>query len=323
MPRYTRNSAILAKIESAYAQDAAPSGAANAVLVSNLSVNPFNAENVPRDLIRSYYGASEHLPGVAYVELSFDVEIQSSGSMTAPTIPAWGALVRACGFAETGTASVRVEYNPVSAAFEAATLYYYDDGVLKKALGGRGSATLKLGVGERPVFSFRFIGLDGGDSAQTNPALTLTAWQKPLVVTDPNTGDILLGCTYNAATPALTAGTAYPSRGIEIDLGGALNHVPLLGGESCDITDREITGRLMLDLSAAQEVANMTAVKAVTLQSLGLQHGTAAGYKMLFYAPAVQLINPRKEAFQGRRLIGYDLRFQPVSGNDELKIVAA
>jgi hypothetical protein len=52
-------------------------------------------------------------------------------------------------------------------------------------------------------------------------------------------------------------------------------------------------------------------------------HGTAAGYKVLFYAPAVQRTNPRKEALGKRRLIGVDLRLTPTAaGNDELKIVA-
>ena len=59
-----------------------------------------------------------------------------------------------------------------------------------------------------------------------------------------------------------------------------------------------------------------------TTQSLGLVHGTTAGNKMLVYAPSVQLINPRKEDRNGRRMIGFDARFLPSSGNDELKIVA-
>jgi hypothetical protein len=55
---------------------------------------------------------------------------------------------------------------------------------------------------------------------------------------------------------------------------------------------------------------------------LGFVHGTTAGLKVLVHAPAVQLINPSKQDVNGRRLIGYDLRLVPVSGNDELRIVA-
>jgi hypothetical protein len=82
-----------------------------------------------------------------------------------------------------------------------------------------------------------------------------------------------------------------------------------------------MTGRVSLDLTAAQEVTFMNAVRANTLQSMGLTIGTAAGNKIILFAPAVQMINPRKEELDGSRMIGFDLRFTPLAGNDELVIV--
>jgi peptide/nickel transport system substrate-binding protein len=55
------------------------------------------ANNVNRDLVRNYFGASEQLVGIAYIEAEFTVELQGSG--TAATAPAWGALLRAAGHA--------------------------------------------------------------------------------------------------------------------------------------------------------------------------------------------------------------------------------
>lgn len=318
MPRYVRNSAILAKIEATYGVDAAPTGAANAMLVSNVNINPLNASNVDRDLVRTYLGGSEQLVGTSYVELSFDVEIQASG--TAGTAPAWGALMRACAFAETITAGVSVEYDPITSAQESVTLYYFDDGLVHKLLGAKGSVSFNMGVGERPVMSFKFFGLDGGVAALANPALTLTGWKTPSVITDTNTADLLLGCAYAAG--ALTGGTAYTSKGLQLDIANDVKHVPLVGGEAIDITNRAGSGSFELDLTAAQEVTFMADVKANVSQSVGMVHGTAAGYKILAYAPAVQLINPKKADAEGRRLIGFDLRLLPSVGNDELKIVA-
>ncbi len=323
MSRFIRNSAILAKIETTSGTDSVPVGASNAMLVSNMSITPLVSSNVSRDLIRPYFGGSEQLVGTAYVELSFDVEIQSSGSMVTPTVPAWDPLLRSCGFAATSAAGIRVEYNPITAAMESSSIYYHADGVLHKLLGARGNVSLKMGIGERPVFSFKMLGLDGGISAVANPSVTLTAFKTPLIVTDPNTGDIMFGCTYTAATPAITGGTSQISRGLQIDLGNAVSHIPLLGGESISITQRETTGSVELDLSAADEVTYMATVKAATTQAIGLQHGTAAGYKVLIFAPAVQLINPKHSDVSGRMLCGYDLRFLPSSGNDEIKIIAA
>ena len=214
MSRLMRKTAILAKIETTYATDAAPAGAANAILISNATFT-FNYNNVDRDLMRAYLGGAEQLVGSRNVTASFDVEIAGSGA--AGTAPAWGPLVRACGMAETITASARVEYNPVSATFDSLTIYYSVDGLLHKAIGCRGTMTMGMGEGERPLFKFTFTGIDGGTVAQADPTQTLTAFKPPLVVTDANSGDIKLGGTY--ATGAITGGTAYPSRGLQLDLG--------------------------------------------------------------------------------------------------------
>ncbi len=316
--RLIRKTAILLKVETTYGVDAVPTGAANAQLVSNLSINPLNAQNVERDLVRTYLGASEQLVGTSYVEMGFDVEMQGSGA--AGTSPAWGAALRACGFAEAISAGQRVEYTPVTDTLESATIYWYDDGVLHKGLGGRGSVEISAGVGERPVFRFKFILLDGGISAAANPSLTLTAWKQPKVVNDVNTGDLTFGGTYSAG--AITGGTVWPSRGLNLNVSNSVNFTPLLGGETVDLSQREVTGSMQLDLTAAQEVTFMSAVKANTLDTLSLLHGTAAGYKVLLHAPAFQMLNPSKQEVNGKRLIGYDLRCMPVSGNDELRIVA-
>lgn len=318
MARYSRNSAILAKIETVYGTDAVPTGAANAMLITNLTANPLNANNVNRDLIRGYFGGSEQLVGTANVEVSFDVELAGAGA--AGTAPAWGPVLRACAFAETITGGSRVEYNPVSTAIDSVTIYYHDDGVLHKVLGARGTVEIGMGISERPLLKFKFTGLDGGISAIANPSLTLTAWQKPAVVTDPNTGDVLLGPTYTTGT--LSAGTAYPSRGLMLNVANAIAHTPLLGGETVDVTQREMAGSVMFDLTAAQEVSFMATVKANTTQSIGIQHGTVAGNIIVMHAPACQLFNPKKEDVDGRRLIGYDLRLVPTTGNNEIIICA-
>jgi hypothetical protein len=286
------------------------------MLVSNLSISPLNAQNVNRDLVRAYFGGSEQLVGTANVEISFDIELQSSG--TAGAAPAWGTVLRACAFAETVSAGARVEYLPITTPLESATIYYHDDGVLHKVLGARGTVDIKLNVGERPVLSFKLTGLDGGVSAVANATPTYTAFRTPAVVTDANTNDLLVGCAYTTGT--LGTGTAYPTRGIEWMAGNSVQYTPLVGGDTVDLTQREVTGKCMFDLTAAQEVSFMADVKANTTRAIGIQHGTAAGSVVIVHAPAVQLINPRKEDVDGRRLIGFDLRAVPSTGNDELRI---
>lgn len=319
MPRYTRNTLIAAKIETIAGTDAAPTGAANALLVSDMSITPLDAKNIDRALVRGFFGASEQLVGTASVKVSFTIELAGSG--TAGTAPALGQLLQAAAIAEASlTSPARVEYSPVSTGLKTATIYYYDDGVLHKLLGAMGTCTLGAKVGERPTLKFEFTGLDGGLSAASASG-TFTAWQKPVAITKANVVDITLGATYSLG--ALSGGTVYPSTGLEINLGNTVAYTPLLSSEQVDITQRETTGSVELDLTAAQEVTFMGSVKSNSTQSLALTIGTTSGNKIIIFAPNVQMVSPKKVDQNGRRLIGFDLRLLPTtsgSGNDELRL---
>jgi hypothetical protein len=322
MPRYIRNTAILAKIEATVGIDAVPVGASDAVLVSEMTITPLDAQNVDRNLVRGYFGGSEQLVGTASVKCSFSVELAGSG--TAATAPQWGDLLLGCAMAEALlTVPNRVEYSPVSTALKTLTIYYHDDGVLHKLLSCMGTCKLTAKIGERPMLKFEFTALDGGIAAVANPATTLTAWKTPPTMTKANVVDITLGATY--ATGALTGGVVYPSTGIEIDFANEVSFTPLLSSERIEISNRQMAGHCDFDLTAAQEVAFMATVKANTTQSLALTIGLSAGNKIILHAPAVQIFNPTKQDVNGTRLVGYDLRLVPTAagtGNDELRIVS-
>lgn len=317
MARYIKNTLVAAAIEATTGTDALPTGAANAVLISDASITPLDAQNIDRSLIRGAFGASEQLVGPASIKMSYSVELAGSG--TAGTAPPWGKLLQACACAEGVLATpARVEYTPVSTGLKSASQYYYDDGVLHKLLATMGDFTLSAKIGERPLLKFDWIGLDGGISAATDTG-TFTAWKKPVAITKANIVDITLGATYAAGV--LSGGTVYSSTGLELKVGNQVGFNPMGGTETVDITDRESTGGVELDLTAAQEVAMMASVKANTTQSLAITIGTTSGNKFIVYAPAVQFIAPKKVDRNGKRLIGFDLRFVPVNGNDEWRIV--
>lgn len=321
--RLIRNTVILLKSESTYGTDPTPTGAADALLVSNLSINPFNATAVDRDLIRSYLGASESLIGAKYVDLSFDLELTGAG--TVAVAPAWGKTLLACAMAEILTAVTRADYTPVSSAFGSATIYWYDDGLLHKATGARGAPMFKLGINGRPVISYKFLGLYSTPTAAANPSTTLTAWKAPQLICEANTLDVTFGGTHATGTaPAITAGTPYPSQGIEVDMGIKVDFNAMLGGETVDITARAATAKVTLDLTAAQEVTMMAAAEAATLQTVGLSHGTVANQKVMIWLPSVQITNVQKAEANGKRLVALDLRCLPsTSGNDEVRIVTS
>lgn len=318
MPRYIRNTVALAKKETSYGVDPTPTGAANALMVSNVKIKPYSFKAVERQWVRAFLGGYEKLMQEVANEVSFDVELQGSGALG--VAPAWGPLMLGSGFSETVYAAARVEYLPVSGSFDSATFYIYDDGLLHKFFGARGSFDIKFPLLERPMISFRFVGLNGGHTATANVVPTLTGWKAPVLVNDANTGDVTVGCTYS--TGALSGGTSYPSKGLDIASGIQLEHVPLLGGESVDLTARVMSAKTTLELTADQEVTFYNALKGETKQGLGLLHGTAAGYKVLVHAANGQITTQDLGEHAGRRMIDLSVEQPPTTaGNDEFRLV--
>jgi hypothetical protein len=130
MSLLNRKRTLLAKIESTPGTDPTPTGAANAILVRNLTLTPMETTLVSRDLIRPYLGNSAQLPAANYAKLAFEVELAGSG--TAATAPAWGPLLRGCGLAETtlaaavtGTATSGSATNTITLTATSATDDFY------------------------------------------------------------------------------------------------------------------------------------------------------------------------------------------------------
>lgn len=322
MSRLERNTAVLFKNEAGgYGVDATPVGATDAMLVRKFAPPKQDIKYVNSPEVRPYMGKGLDFPGAIFLSGSFELALAGSGA--AGTAPMWGRVLRSAAFAEVVTAATRVDYTPISAALESATVYYYDDGALKKIFGLRCNITgFKMGYGDVPILSVSYIGIDGGDTAVAPPALTLTNWKTPLPVNTLNSGLLTIGCTYNAG--ALVGGTTYTSKGLDLAMGGTLNYLELLGGESAELTERNVSGKMTLDLTAAQEISMLAIVKAGTTQSIGLTHGTVAGNKLLTFLPNVQFKNPVKESLNGKRLITYELNPVPTqgAGNDEWRIVS-
>jgi hypothetical protein len=316
--RKIKNTIILAAVALTPGADAAPTGAANAILVTEMSITPLEAQNITRDIMTGGFGGKAELVGTANVKVSITVELAGSG--TAGTPPAWGKLLLGCAMAEGILASpARVEYTPVSTGLKDLTIYYYDDGVLHKLLNAMGVWSLSAKVGERPTLKFEFTGVDGAMSAVANPTPDYSAWKPPVAMTKANVVDVTLGATYAAG--ALAGGVVYPSNGLEVASGNQVDFLANLSTEKVDINDRDVTGSVEYELTAAQEVARMATVKANTLESLGFTIGKTPGNSVLLFAPSVQHKNYKKVDVKGTRYAGYDLSFLPVANNDEFRFI--
>jgi hypothetical protein len=111
-------------------------------------------------------------------------------------------------------------------------------------------------------------------------------------------------------------------------LGNKVEFIDLLGtatlpGQKVEITGRESTGHLSLELTAANVVTFMDTVRSNTTQSLGIVHGVTAGLKLLMFMPKIQLVNPTLGEASGRRMNEFDFRAltSSTAGLDEFKLV--
>ncbi|MBF0093990.1 MAG: hypothetical protein HQL34_05535 [Alphaproteobacteria bacterium] len=112
MPLKFRNKTLLAKVETTYGTDAAPTGAANAIQVMDLSITPQDGETVTHDFVQPDLGARAQIPVNTHVSLEFSVSVAGSG--TAGTAPGYGVLLRGCGMAEVIAASASTQASPAT-----------------------------------------------------------------------------------------------------------------------------------------------------------------------------------------------------------------
>lgn len=304
-----RRKVLLAKIESLYGTDPAPVAATDALLVRNCSIRPVNTTFVDRELVKAYLGHHEQIPVMAGRAIDFEVEMVGSG--VDASAPAWGKLLRACGFAETINGMVDVSYSPVSQAFDSIAFHYHQDGLRHIALGGRGSVRLRMTPGQIPVFAFSFMALYAGNADVALPAPTLTAWQKPIAVNNANT---------SAFTLHGFAGKLYD---FDIDLAAQLVHRNLVGAEDVQITDRAPSGNVEIEVPTIVQKDYFTIARDGTLGAFTMTHGTVNEFKVKVDLPAVQLLNPEYTDRDGVLAMRMGLRLAPtVAGNDEMKITA-
>jgi len=305
----TRKRLLLAKIEGSntYATDPTPVGT-DAVLVSNLSIQPLQLELKDRELILAALGNTEKVVGQRLVGISFDVEIAGSG--TAGTAPKWSALMQACGLSETIVATTSVTYAPVSTGFKSTTLYYFADGVRHKVTGCRGSWSMELQAGEIPKISFEFTGLYNAPTDETQPTLTYSNQADPVVVNSANT------------TPIEVHGYAACLESFSLSLANETPFRQLAGcTQQVMITDRAPEGEVTIEAPTIAGKNFFTAASGQTLDEFSWTHGTTAGNIVTFTAPTCNLGSPEYEDSDGIIMLKLPFMPQPTAaGNDEFTI---
>ncbi|WP_127088327.1 phage tail tube protein [Aquabacter cavernae] len=305
--RFWRRLAVTAKMETTYGTDAAPTGAANGMVMTNVTLNPLQGEEVSRELMLAYFGAQAVRLVGNYVELVGSVELAGAGA--AGTAPAYGPLLRACGMSETIVAATSVTYAPVTASQESVSAYVNFDGVNHKLLGAKGTWSLSMAPKQIPRIQFTLRGLWAAPADLVTPAVPMLAWKDPLTVGEGNT------------TTWSLHGTAGLGESFALDFGNTVEVRNLVGADSIEITDRSVTGTMVnqADNIAAKDWFGIA--KAHTRGPLSIVHGITAGNIVAIAAPQVQLGRPSYGNTQGITNLSLPLTCVPNAGDDELTLV--
>lgn len=308
MALYWRDKTLLAKIETVYGTDPVPTGAANAMLVKEITLSPMEGTDVSRELELPAMGAQPTIAAELHATLKFMVELQASGSLG--VAPAWGPLMRACAFAQTIVAATSVTYNPITNGQESLTLYLNVGGTVFNLRGARGDVTLMLDAQGIPNLEFTFTGLWVAPAAQARPTPVYTGFIDPTVATTANTPIF----TLDAFSPKV--------RSFKLAAGNQVERRFLIGSEEILITDHAEQVEFQIEAEALATWNPFSLALSGTPVVLAMRHGTVAGRRCTVNVPRMQIQRPQSLAVQ-QNVVEWALRGVPLqnAGNDQWTLV--
>lgn len=304
--KFWRSKTILLKPEAVYATDPAPTGAANAILATEVTFTPMEGSDVPRNLERGYFAADATVAAELRAVLTFSVELVGSGTLGTP--PAWGPLLRAFGVAEIITAATKVEYVPITDEPESVACYFDVDGTLHKLGGARGTGVLGITANGNPKITATLTGLFSVPAEAARPVPDFSSFKPPQIASSANTSFTI-------------DGDSFVMRDYQFDLGGVIEPRILVGQEAILITDRKERLSVTVEAVPLTTYNPFSAAQNGTLKAISLTHGSIVGRKVQIDHPAA--LQQRPGAYQQTQgVLEWPLTFlpQPTDGNDQWKI---
>jgi hypothetical protein len=304
MPMNWKSKIILSKIETTYGVDSVPTGALNAMLMTNVTFDPMEGDDASRDLEQPYLSAQEEIPVGLRGRLKGRIELAPSGSLG--VAPSWGPMMRACGVAQVVNAGVSVIYNPISNNMESVTNHMWIEGTRHVFVGSRGNLSMQWTAQAVPYFEIDMLGLFVDPSEVARPTPTLTGFQPPVVVTKANTP------VFNINSVPMVA------RSMRLNFNNVVDPRLLVGSESIIIPDRKDLFSCQVEATPLTTFNPFALAKQRTRVPISIVHGTVAGKIATLSIPSAQLKRP-KTPKDAQNIYEWPLELipLPVSGNDQ------
>jgi hypothetical protein len=291
-----KKAAIVAKAETTYGSDAAP--AITDGIFCEMPDHTINTDMIERNYIRSTLSPAGVYAGMTRQSIKFRMELKGAGdSENTNKASQHERLLSPCGFfasdVTVDTADERRQYSPSSdvAYHGSVSIYFYQDGILCKLIGCRGTAALTWTAGNFPYIEYTFTGL----------------WVDPADVSLPT------GITYESHTPpavvsaGLVLGTFTPT-GVEelsLDLGITIAERKSVNAAT-GLAEVIISGRspkltLGVDMEALATFNPYSDLKNNVTRAISWHAGSANGNRVFVEIAAAQLSEPPTKAEKNGR----------------------
>ena len=306
MAKSIKKTAVLVKLEVTEGTDAVPTGAANALLIKNVTLEPVAADTAERTLVRPFYGNYDQIVAATHMKVDFEVDL--SGSGTAGTAPQVDALLQMCAMSVTTVAATSVTYAPVSDAIKSGTIYVNVDGTNHKLTGARGTVSATLTAKGLPGLKFSVM---GAWNALTDTPLPVASYAN---VATP----VPVNKTY---TTLSLHGQTLIAQDVMLDVANQSVFRSLIGFEGVLITDRKSAMSCTFESVPVAIKDWSSIIRSTTYGALALTHGIVAGNIVQISVPKVQLKGMSYSDSDNIQMTKVDGNVIPVSGNDEFSIV--
>ena len=310
MPKKTRLRALLAKDESTYGSDPTATGSADAILCTELSIEPVQSDEVSRDLIRSYLGNYDTLLANTRAQVTITVEL--AGSKTKGVAPQIAPLLTSCGLSQTVASGTSVTYAPVSSGFDSCTIVYNADGIQHKLTGCRGTFSLNAEVGSIPTITFVMTGLYNAPTDTTMPTCTFQKQADPLVFKQGNTS----GFQFQGYSAALNT--------FSFEMNNEIVYRELVGGtKEVILNNRAPSGTVQIENIPLATKNYFTNATGNVSGNNTFQHGQSDGNKVTITMPNANITAPSYASVDDIDMLDLAYTAVPNSGNDEISLVFA
>lgn len=312
---------FLAKVETVYGVDAAPTPAADAHVIFNWNPTPLQYDQVRRKIDRPFPGRKPKLLTRRRQSHAFAVELAGSGTPNLPT--RWGSvLLRGCMFdAPVPNGAIDVNY-PLGSAGDGGSLTVWgakgesaNGGVARHRVQGfRSNAKFTFTEGDLPMIDFDGTGIptqlpDGTAIA----APTLPVAPAPVEVNSVNTAFSL-------------GGFAVLLRSLELDLGMKTAFRSLVGqrvvlfDEAEDGDRRSAGGRIVFELPDPTLRSFYADVDNRANLAMSLTHGITAGNIVELSTAGLQLDEPTYSVEQNRLMASCNFDLIPSAPGNEFTL---